>query len=104
MGGDSLDGLLVDWHRPEEFVEACDYIGVMRRPQDDLDLHPLNAAFPGICDKIKFIEAPLLEIASSQIRRRVAEGRPFRFYLPQSVREVIAERGIYQRLRPNNSL
>ncbi len=104
MGGDSLDGLLVDWHRPEEFVDACDYIGVMRRPQDDLDLQPLNAAFPGICDKIKFIEAPLLEIASSQIRRRVAEGRPFRFYLPQSVREVIAERGIYQRLRPNNSL
>jgi nicotinate-nucleotide adenylyltransferase len=95
MGGDSLDGLLVDWHRPAEFVAACDLIGVMRRPEDHLDLAPLEQAFPGIIDKIRFVEAPLLEIASSQIRRRVREGRPFIFYLPESVREVIAERGIY---------
>jgi len=95
MGGDSLDGLLVDWDRPDEFVAACDLIGVMRRPQDHLDMTPLEQAFPGICEKVRFVEAPLLEIASSQIRRRVREGRPFIFYLPESVRQVIAERGIY---------
>ena len=95
MGGDSLEGLLVDWHRPEEFVAACDLIGVMRRPEDHLDMAPLEQAFPGISDKVQFVEAPLLEIASRQIRRRVQEGRPYCFYLPESVREVIAERGIY---------
>ena len=67
----------------------------MRRPEDHLDLAPLEQAFPGIIDKIRFVEAPLLEIASSQIRRRVREGRPFIFYLPERVREVIAERRIY---------
>ena len=102
MGGDSLEGLLVDWHRPEEFVEACDRIGVMRRPQDDLDLAPLERAFPGITAKIEFIEAPLLEIASSQIRRRVREGRPYSYYLPEAVRRVIAERGIYANLEPED--
>lgn len=96
MGGDSLDGLLVDWHRPEEFIAACDEIGVMRRPQDELNLVPLEQAFPGITGKIHFVEAPLLEIASSQIRRRIRQGRPYCFYLPQAVRDVIDQRGIYQ--------
>ncbi|MBN2044481.1 MAG: nicotinate (nicotinamide) nucleotide adenylyltransferase [Anaerolineales bacterium] len=99
MGGDSLEGLLVDWHRPDEFVAACDLIGVMRRPQDHLDMTPLETAFPGICEKVQFVEAPLLEIASSQIRSRVREGRPFIFYLPETVRRVIAERGIYSNFR-----
>ncbi len=95
MGGDSLEGLLVDWHHQEEFIAACDLIGVMRRPHDHLDMTPLERAFPGICEKVRFVEAPLLEIASSQIRQRVREGRPFIFYLPEAVRRVIAERGIY---------
>lgn len=96
MGGDSLEGLLVDWHRPEAFIALCDEIGVMRRPQDELDLAPLEQAFPGVSAKIRFVEAPLLEIASSQIRRRIRQGRPYCFYLPESVRDVIDQRGIYQ--------
>lgn len=103
MGGDSLVGLLYDWHKQEEFIENCDLIGVMRRPQDELDLAPIQEAYPGITGKIRFVEAPLLEIASSQIRRRVREGRPFCFYLPESVRRVISERGIYQRRQSPNS-
>ena len=95
MGGDSLVGLPHDWDKQTEFIENCDLIGVMRRPQDELNLAPIEAAYPGIGEKIEFIEAPLLEIASSQIRRRVREGRPFCFYLPEAVRRVIAERGIY---------
>jgi nicotinate-nucleotide adenylyltransferase len=91
----SLEGLLVDWHRPEEFVAACDLIGVMRRPGDHLDLTPLEETFPGIDTKLRFVEAPLLEISSRQIRSRICEGRPYQFYLPESVRQVIKERGIY---------
>ncbi len=95
MGGDSLVGLLHDWHKEDEFIANCDLIGVMRRPQDELELTPIAERFPGILEKIRFVEAPLLEIASSQIRRRVREGRPYCFYLPEPVRRVIAERGIY---------
>jgi nicotinate-nucleotide adenylyltransferase len=97
MGGDSLVGLLYDWHKETEFIASCDRIGVMRRPQDELDLAPIEKAFPGISKKIQFVEAPLLEIASSQIRKRVREGRPYLFYLPEPVRKLIAELGIYQR-------
>ena len=97
MGGDSLVGLLHDWHKQDEFIANCDLIGVMRRPQDKLDFAPIEKEFPGIREKIQFVEAPLLEIASRQIRHRVREGRPYCFYLPEPVRKVIADRGLYHR-------
>lgn len=98
MGGDSLEGLLIDWHRADEFIALCDFIGVMRRPNDELDTAPLEKEFPGLSEKLQFVEAPLLEISSRQIRRRVQSGRPYCFYLPEPVRKVINERGIYNNL------
>jgi len=96
MGGDSLRDLLVNWHKPDEFIQACDVIGVMRRPQDRIDLESLEAAIPGISAKVEFMNAPLLEIAARQIRRRVAEGRPYRYYLPDSVYQIIQKKKLYQ--------
>ena len=95
MGGDTL-GFLPGWSRPEEFIKACYQIGVMRRPDDKVDLAAIELELPGVSEKVQFIEAPLLEIASHQIRRRVAEGRPYRYYVSPAVVEVIKDRGIYR--------
>jgi len=73
IGGDSLHDLPA-WHRPAELVAACDRIGVMRRPGDSADLPLLEQRLPGLTEKIRFVEAPLLDIASSDIRRRAAAG------------------------------
>ena len=94
MGGDSLK-YVPDWHRPTEFIAACDSIGVMRRPDDNIEMAVIEEKLPGISEKVEFIEAPLLEIASRQIRRRIAEGRPYRYYLAPAVVEVVEERGLY---------
>jgi nicotinate-nucleotide adenylyltransferase len=96
MGGDTLMGLPVVWRQPHEFIAACDYLGVMRRPQDTIDLEGLESQLPGIREKVQFMDAPLLEIASRQIRQRAAEGRPYRYYLPESVCQVIRERKLYR--------
>jgi nicotinate-nucleotide adenylyltransferase len=96
MGGDSLSELPLNWHAPEQFVSACDELGVMRRPSDEVDLGFLENQLPGISAKVKFVDAPLLDIASRQIRRRAREGRPYRYYLPEKVCAVIRERGIYK--------
>jgi nicotinate-nucleotide adenylyltransferase len=101
MGGDSLSELPLNWHAPEQFVAACDELGVMRRPSDMVDLESLETQLPGISAKVKFVDAPLLDIASRQIRRRAREGRPYRYYLPESVCAVIRERGIY---KPDNTI
>lgn len=95
IGGDSLHDLPA-WHRPQDFVRACHALGVMRRPGDVIDLASIEALLPGISAKVEFIEAPLLEISSSQIRQRVADGRPYRYYLQEPVFRIIQSRRLYR--------
>lgn len=96
MGGDSLVDLPIDWYKPQEFIAACHGLGVMRRPGDIIDLTEIETALPGVSAKVQFIEAPLLEIASRQIRRRAAEGRPYRYYLHPEVYKIIEQRDLYK--------
>jgi nicotinate-nucleotide adenylyltransferase len=96
LGGDSLGGLPVSWHRPRDFVAACDLLGVMYRPGDSVDLARLETQIPGLTQKVRLIDAPLLEISSRELRRRIAMREPYRYYLPPAVIQVIATRGLYQ--------
>ena len=94
MGGDSLLNLHT-WHLPAEFVAACDEIGVMRRPFNTLDMSMLEHPIEGLEEKVRFVDAQLLEIASREIRRRVKDGLPYRYYLPIQVYDYIVKRGLY---------
>ena len=95
MGGDSLRDL-PDWNRPADFVAACYVIGVLRRPGDAIDLPALERELPGVRSKVRFMEAPLLDIAAHDIRTRSATGRPFRYYLPAPVYGYILEQALYR--------
>ena len=95
LGGDSLRDLPT-WHRPADLVAACHQIGVMRRPGDSIDMDKLEAKIPGLKAKVKFVEAPLLEIASSEIRQRAARGLPFRYYLLPAVYQYIQKQNLYK--------
>ncbi len=95
IGGDSLHDLPA-WHAPRELLRVCDEIGVMRRPGDQIDLASLEEKLPGISAKVRFVEAPLLEISSTEIRQRAKEGEPFRYYVPRSVFEIIVNNGLYR--------
>jgi nicotinate-nucleotide adenylyltransferase len=95
MGGDSLRDL-PSWHKPQEFVKSCDLLGVMRRPGDAVNLEQLEAVLPGLSARVRFVEAPLLEISASDVRRRIAEGLPFRYFLPEDVYRLIVEREWYR--------
>jgi nicotinate-nucleotide adenylyltransferase len=94
MGGDSLRDLPT-WHRPADFVAACDRIGVMRRVGDEIDMETLQAVIPGLREKVSFLTVPRIEIASSDIRFRAANGRPYRYYLPPPVYEYIRIHNLY---------
>jgi len=96
MGGDSLHDLPA-WHASQEFVVACHTLGVMRRPGDEINLSALETQIPAITSKVRFVEAPLLEIAASQIRSRIRQGKPFRYYLPEAVFQIIQNEQLYQK-------
>jgi nicotinate-nucleotide adenylyltransferase len=49
---------------------------------------------------LRLIEITALDISSSDIRRRLREGRSVRYLIPESVREAIEESGVYGWARP----
>jgi nicotinate-nucleotide adenylyltransferase len=95
LGGDSLNDLPT-WHQPQEILYAAHWVGVMRRPGEETNVQALERELPGISSKIHYVDAPLLEIASSEIRNRAAKGMPFRYYLPEAVYEYIEKHHLYQ--------
>jgi nicotinate-nucleotide adenylyltransferase len=95
IGGDSLQDLPT-WHQPKEIVFAAHWVGVMRRPGEETNLEELERELPGISSKVHYVDAPLLEIASREIRSRVATGKPFRYYLPDPVYEYIEQHHLYE--------
>lgn len=95
IGGDSLHDL-PGWHRPDDLIAEIAGLGVMRRPDDRVDLYRLERAIPGLSAKVDLIDAPLLEISAREIRRRVAEGRHYRYYVLAAVAALIEALGLYR--------
>jgi nicotinate-nucleotide adenylyltransferase len=94
MGADSLVDLPA-WHDPQQFVDETDEIGVMCRVGETIDLDALEKRLPGVREKVRFVDAPRLEIASSDIRRRIVEGRTYRYFLPEAVYRQIQAQHLY---------
>src|SRR6266511_1624260 len=94
LGSDSLHDLPT-WHQPQEILYAAHWVGVMRRPGEETNLEALERELPGIRSKVHYGDAPLLEIASREIRDRVATRKPFRYYLPPPVFEYIEQHHLY---------
>lgn len=95
FGGDLLRDLPT-WSRANELITALNAFGVMRRPGDEIDLPTLERSLPGLSAKVRFVNAPQLEISSSSIRQRVATGGHFRYYLPTGVYDYIQQNNLYR--------
>ena len=94
MGTDSLAGILT-WHRPQDVLARARLI-VATRPGCRVDLQALEQALPGITGRTHLLQAPELDISSHDLRRRVAEGLPIKYQLPESVEAYILEHGLYR--------
>jgi nicotinate-nucleotide adenylyltransferase len=95
IGGDSLHDLPT-WRLPAELVTAIHLIGVMRRPGDSVNMESLEQKIPGLTEKVRFIDTLLQDISSSEIRRRAANGEPYRYYIPSLVYQYIVQNHLYQ--------
>ncbi len=49
--------------------------------------------------RIHLLDGPSLDVSATEIRARVAAGRPIRYLVPRAVEELIVERGLYRRTR-----
>jgi len=89
---------LPDWRQPERILSRC-RLAVARRPGVSAaaaDLERLELRLPGLSQRVAWIAAPLIDIAASDIRRRVRAGRPYRYFVRSAVRQIIEARRLYQ--------
>jgi nicotinate-nucleotide adenylyltransferase len=95
MGGDSLRNLPI-WDRPAQFVAALHTIGVLRRPVSSPDLLSLEKVLPGITAKVRFIDAPPMDVSASGIRAFAAAGKDIRRYVIPAVYRYIKKHRLYR--------
>ena len=50
---------------------------------------------PGLLHKLIQLDMPVIEISSSEIRKRVAQGLSIRYLVPDEVGKYIAEQTLY---------
>lgn len=90
IGADKLSELVL-WREITEVVTLCRF-GVFPRP--GLRLDP-DVALPEGADIVRAGYARQIEISSSEIRHRVAEGLSIRYLVPAGVEMMIAESHLY---------
>ena len=93
MGADSLVHLMT-WHEPAQLIKRC-RLAVVARPGYSADLSELEAALPGISRRLDWVEMPVLGISSSDLQRRVREGRSIRYQVPAAVANYVTKHELY---------
>lgn len=98
IGGDTLADL-EHWYRPVDLLRLAS-LAVMSRPGVETlsaeDLRMRLALSPDMPVHLEVIQVPLIEIASRDLRQRVASGRSIRYFLPRPVEIYIEEKNLYR--------
>lgn len=93
IGSDSLADLLT-WNRGAHLFEMCHFIAAPRPGFDCkkalLQLSEKQRA------KVLLLEAPEIDISSTDIRNRVSRNLPIRYLVPDAVERVIRQQHLYQ--------
>lgn len=95
LGSDSLADI-VTWHKPERLIRLC-RLAVMERPGYRVDMDELERLLPGITSRVHFINSPQLDISSTDIQKRVRQGLPIKYQVPEAVADYIYQHELYTR-------
>lgn len=86
VGADAC-GQLRQWREVAQLMQLCAFVVATRpgyRPR-------------GLPRRVRTMEIPSLEISSTQIRRRLAQGRSIRYLVPDAVRRYLQRHRLYRR-------
>jgi nicotinate-nucleotide adenylyltransferase len=87
-GGESYTAdTLHTWRRPDVVARLATLVVVSRGGSPDAD--------PGPPWRVEHVRIPALEISSSDLRARAADGRPLDHLVPMAAIACIRERGLY---------
>ncbi len=93
IGEDSLCDLPL-WREPERIMKMADLLVFPRKSMETLD-KTVKIMREKYGDNIFMVDAPVFEISSTDIRRRLKDGRSVRYMVPDSVIRYIEENNLY---------
>ncbi len=92
LGADAV-ALLFTWHEHGALVRECRFV-VVSRPGVSRE-QAVAGGPPGFADRVHYVEIPHLDISSTDLRRRLQEGRPIHCLVPPAVEDYIAAKRLY---------
>ncbi len=93
IGADMLR-LLPQWHEAARLLAEVAFV-VIARPGWAFDWQTMPPEFRHLSNQV--VEAPLLDIRGTDIRRRVADGKSISDLVPPAVERYIHDHGLYRR-------
>lgn len=96
VGADCLFSI-ENWYRPDRIFASCILLAASRSgmPMERLEQKRRELAHK-YGARIRLTSFPNIEISSTEIRRRLREGRSIRYLTPDPVRDYIEKKGFYQ--------
>lgn len=83
IGGDMVE-YLPKWYKIDELMQMVNFVGV-RRPN-----YATETPYP-----IIWIDVPLMDVSSTQLRKKIAQGCSVNYLVPPNVVNYIQEKGLY---------
>ena len=95
VGADSLF-MMHQWYQPQVIFDLCTVVAASR---DHVEEDKLAAQAELLKEQfhadIQLISMPTIQIASADIRGRIAQNKTIRYYLPDQVARYISQHGLY---------
>ena len=95
LGWDSV-AEMTSWKAPYRISKTATVVAFPRPGFSKPEIAVLERAMPGIAERIVFLDAPYLEISSTGIRKRIAEGGSVRYLVSDAVGQYITENKLYK--------
>ncbi|ADD02134.1 nicotinate-nucleotide adenylyltransferase [Thermoanaerobacter sp. CM-CNRG TB177] len=96
-GADAVLEILT-WKSADELLKMCNFVAATRPGVEgdriDEELNKIRKFYGNVIYKVT---VPSLAISSTDIRERVAGGRPIKYLLPESVERYIQKYGLYKK-------
>ena len=94
IGADTLR-VLHTWRRIEDVIRLCAFLAVMRPGEDEVQTLADAEAWRARGAQIAILPAVQMDISSTEIRRRLAEGGTLEGLVPRQVEQYIRAHGLY---------
>ena len=84
------------WKDPERLLEMCRLVVANRPGHQGVDVNAVVGRVPQVGPRLTLLSVPRMEISSTDIRQRVAEGVSIRYLVPDAVEGYIQQQGLYR--------